>query len=258
MAIKRALLWLAAVALLLVSGTSIASWSVVGTSSSDTVAYSPNVTLGDFTVFYWYVTSSGQSGATFNTMQPIIGTASPGGGQSFFLTRIYPTGGPSNAITICEQTNGGAVDCSNSVDCRNAGTVCNVTPTWANYALRRTGSSIHYFSGGFDAGSYTYNSTGIAWTIFQPEHGDSGSFNGQFARIGVWNVALSNNEINALAHCAPVPSVRANHLVFYAPAYGYLTTDRDYSGRAAAGTLTSTGTLKRMGDPPCGPDIPVN
>jgi hypothetical protein len=62
---------------------------------------------------------------------------------------------------------------------------------------------------------------------------------GDVAECGIWNAALAAKDMVALAAGAPVPLVRPDALVFYAPVYGTMSPEPDVRGGRS---LTLGGT----------------
>jgi Concanavalin A-like lectin/glucanases superfamily len=63
---------------------------------------------------------------------------------------------------------------------------------------------------------------------------------GKMAEVGVWNTALTTNEIASLTQGARCYTIRPQDLVAYYPIFGNDSPEPDLSGNASNGTLTGT------------------
>ena len=67
----------------------------------------------------------------------------------------------------------------------------------------------------------------------------TGSPSAAMAEVAIWNVALTANEIKALANCTPPPVVHGgSSLVGYWPLWGGDSPEQDYSGGKSSATVT--------------------
>ena len=77
---------------------------------------------------------------------------------------------------------------------------------------------------------------------------------GRIAECGIWNVALSDNEIVSLATGVPPSRIRPGSLKGYWPLWGAAFPEPDLSGNRNSGT--QTGTLSAADHAPVGPYAP--
>lgn len=122
--------------------------------------------------------------------------------------------------------------------------------TWGHWVARYDGSAADnstrlqfYFNG--IAKTLTYNGTipttvATTATVVTAGAGKGGAtpFTGGIAMVGLWNLALSTNEISALALGAPPWMFRRSNLQLYAPLYGVASPEPDLSGNVNNGTVT--------------------
>lgn len=68
------------------------------------------------------------------------------------------------------------------------------------------------------------------------------TFQGRIAEVGIWNVALTDEEAAALAAGAPPTRVRPGSLVRYAPLWGFESPEPDLGGNADTWSLNNGPT----------------
>jgi len=126
--------------------------------------------------------------------------------------------------------------------------------TWDNATLRifRNGSSVASGSPGITPDAVPANTTiysGSTW--YRP---NNVSENGKIAEVGVWNVALSLEEVAALAKGVSPNMIRRGALKHYTPIWGTASPEVELSGNGNNMTLTGTGPVSTHC--PVGPLIP--
>jgi hypothetical protein len=127
--------------------------------------------------------------------------------------------------------------------------VTNSTGTWYHVLGLFNGSAYAVYSGGVQqnliASSQALLTSTARCAIGASEQ--SGTFqrffNGNIADAAVWNTALSDGEVAALAKGARPYSVRPGSLVGYWPLDGLQSPEPDLSGKANNGTLTGTALV---------------
>lgn len=107
------------------------------------------------------------------------------------------------------------------------------------YSGSSTTSTTQNLNGFLAVGAFRYS----AATVATPT--------GRIADVGIWNVALTTDEIAALARRWSPQRIRPGSLVPYWPLYGNASPEPDYSGGAF--NLTIAGTLAQSDHAPVGP-----
>ena len=112
-----------------------------------------------------------------------------------------------------------------------------------------TATNVHIYINGTEP-SYASSISGVSPTdnsgdelaIGASDNAGSNDFDGSIAELGVWNVALSANEITSLNTGAPVAATRNTSLMGYWPLWGASTTEADY-GSTTKHNCTVTGAV---------------
>jgi len=112
--------------------------------------------------------------------------------------------------------------------------VCVLNGDWAN---RGTAST----SGALD-GTFDRTSIGRASDLTPSDYTD-----GLIGECAIWNVALSQSEIEALAGGIPALQIRPASLQFYLPVFGAASTYKDWIGGL---TMTKAGTVNASDEQP--------
>lgn len=109
-----------------------------------------------------------------------------------------------------------------------------------------------YVNGNFKGTDTTANTVGSVTNIVlggaYVAGGIAPNWNGLLADAAVWSVALTDNEVAALAKGVPAYLIRPAALKIYYPLYGLASPEPDFSGNAANSTLA--------GSPPAGATNP--
>lgn len=133
---------------------------------------------------------------------------------------------------------------------RNANTTTGYsTNTWHHACGRFTSATSRdvYIDGGSKGSNTTSNTpTGLDTTGIGTREG--GLFmNGRIAEAGIWNVSLTEGEINALAKGVSPLRIRPSALVAYWPLYGVASPENNHVG--ASFHLTVTGATQSFHPP---------
>lgn len=120
--------------------------------------------------------------------------------------------------------------------------------TWAHVAAVFASSTSRsaYLNGGSKQTNTTsvsvgaLNTTAIGRRVFLNDD----YFSGRIAELGIWNVALNDNEIAALARGASPLRVRRASLVAYFPLYGFETDERNIVSGSLKMTVTGASQAK--------------
>jgi|SRR5215831_10134457 len=121
-----------------------------------------------------------------------------------------------------------------------------VNGRWYHHLGRKQGTganSLQLFLNGILDGQMTQgtnNQAGSAALTIGNSAANAGPFDGRIAEAAVWNVALSNAEIAALAAGVSPAYFRRSNLVFYVPIYGAGAPEADLSGNRNNGALTGS------------------
>jgi len=85
--------------------------------------------------------------------------------------------------------------------------------------------------------------------------GGSLQFNGDVAEVAIWNVALTEPELLALANGTNPKLIRPENLVFYAPLYGVDSPEPNLTIGGSTYNLTLTNTPTLTTHPPVSPHL---
>lgn len=129
----------------------------------------------------------------------------------------------------------------------SASTVATITANQWNHGAAvftsATSRTVYLNGGNAQSNTTSITPSGLTTTTigFRGLNG-SNFVNGPIAEAGIWNVALSANEVAALAKGVPPRYVRPQSLVGYWPLWGLLSPEPDMSGNANAMVLTNAPT----------------
>lgn len=142
------------------------------------------------------------------------------------------------------------------------GSTSAVVSVWQHICGRKNGTgagALEIFLNGVSGGTATSNRTiqntahGLRFSGFS----DSvGPFDGLMAEVGLWNVALNNAEIAALAEGVSPLLIRPQNLRGYWPLSGTGSPEPDYSGLGSHATIN--GSLSAGNNPPVRPFQPIS
>lgn len=124
-------------------------------------------------------------------------------------------------------------------------TVLTVTNVWHNlvaYWDNAASNSAIYLDGVFGttvAASGSLTPSGHSLFLGARDTGLAQAYNGVLAEVGIWNAALKQVEITALAKGIPPNRVRRTKLVGYWPLYGVASPEPDLSGNVQNGVKTN-------------------
>lgn len=161
--------------------------------------------------------------------------------------QIYQTGSSLN----CEVGDSGGNDQASASSQMSAG-------TWKHHAMRKNGTgagALAVFTNGSSVATATSNRTiqNTANSLFIGQRSDNNAitaFDGRLAEVGIWDVALSDAEIAALATGVSPLLIRPANLKGYWPVYGSGSPEADLSGNGNNATIT--GTLNAADHSPTG------
>ena len=169
-----------------------------GTNQYLTVASAP-VTAAPLTIAAWFrKTSTSTKNGMF-----LRATANTQNSFGFYFTTVLRA--------YVQDNSGGAADF--------AVTQSYSTNTWTHACLveaSTTSRTIYQNAGNSSTNTTSRVPAGIS-AIDIATFGGATNFDGQFADIGIWNAALTADEIASLADGFTCDKVRPNALVFYAP-----------------------------------------
>lgn len=176
----------------------------------------PTVTAYPVTLAGWFRTDD------LTTNQVIVANATSGTGIGVYLIFRGLTGGDPLSATD--------YDGSTSAQANSAGSV--TVNTWYHGGAVYSGASSRAV---FLNGTKTTNTTTTSTDLASTDRTNIGALisgnshlSGRAAEIGIWNVALTDDEMSALAAGLSPLRVRPSALVYYAPLWGPIF---DYVGR---------------------------
>ena len=135
----------------------------------------------------------------------------------------------------------------------SAGTLTIATTTgysaniWHHACAVEASATDHrvFIDGGSKATSTTSKTVAGSDRLTVGRNGDStpdGEYDGRVCELAIWNVALTDEEVKALAGGVSPLRIRPDNLVFYAPIFGVGSPEPDYSGGGRHLTLNSVPT----------------
>lgn len=196
------------------------AFSFNGTNQRLSAAVAP-VTAAPWTINLWFKTTN------MTQVKPLLTLYGGGVNYASIYFRGDQTGDP---IQILNQAGGGQFSVASTTGCTSG--------VWHNacYVESSSTSRTIYLDGGNSAtnttlGVYTSLSSLNIGAYFTTE-----IFDGQIAEVGIWNAALTAEEIASLAKGMTSDKVRPQNLVFYAPLVRNLI---DVKGGL---TITNTGS----------------
>lgn len=197
-------------------GKVTAARDFVRASSQFIECSTPTVTAYPVTLAGWFRTDD------LTTNQVIVANATSGTGIGVYLIfRGLTAGDPLSATDY---------DGSTSAQANSGGSV--TTNTWYHGGAVYSGASSRAV---FLNGSKTTNTTTTSTNLAGTDRTNIGALisgnshlSGRAAEIGIWNVALTDDEMSALAAGLSPLRVRPSALVYYAPLWGPIF---DYVGR---------------------------
>ena len=218
----------------------------------DVTGSSVNVTGTQLTLAAWVMYTSLPNSSTY---PGIITKNDPGGNKHQFSLQAQDSTGQFTMVT----GNGGST--------YGTSPICSTNPStgvWYHVAATLSGTTqTVYLNGSYcnsNSSGTSMGSNGERLCIGEANNGGDNCTNatrylqGRIAEAAVWNVALTANEIAALASGVTPPNAHGGtSLVGYWPLYGVDAPEPDLSGNGSSATVTGATAGNHIGGP--GPGI---
>jgi hypothetical protein len=238
--------------------------------TASTISLSPNLLVGgssDFSVSLWarFTTTNGSNDwDVLNLGFPIV----PGGantGYKIAKLRFVVIGSSGSDCGFDGAYSAGDFLFMGSSAFGGPNTFClnfgpiDTSGAWHSYVLYQSSATARIYKDG----TFLATSPGVASTVDVTGRdlragcilSNDGQTNANFsnvtlAEVGIWNVAFTGNfssttnyQVKSLAQGYAPPLVQSVGLVFYAPMYGYGSTEADLSGAGRNGTFIGSPAL---------------